>query len=74
MIRLELPVRRTRGLETNEDIYDVVKEDMMLVGVSEEDAEDESWMEADDLPWRPLKGKSEMKRKQDTFIFIRALQ
>ncbi|KAF3699483.1 hypothetical protein EXN66_Car015170 [Channa argus] len=39
MLRLELPGRRSRG-RPKRRFMDVVREDMKLVGVSEEDAED----------------------------------
>ena len=39
MIRLELPARRSRG-RPKRRFMNVVKEDMKLVGVREEDAED----------------------------------
>ena len=62
MMKLEAPGRRSRG-RPKRRFMDAVKEDMSLVGVREEDAED-SQMEADDLLWQPLKGKAERKRRR----------
>ena len=42
MLRLELPGRRARG-RPKRRFMDVVKEDMKLVGVREEVAEDSPW-------------------------------
>ena len=59
MMRSELPNRR-RGGRPERRFIDVVKEDMKLTGVREEDAED--WVR-----WRwmiPLKGTAERKRRR----------
>ena len=46
---------------------DVVKEDMKVVGVREEDAEDR---ETTDSLWRPLKGKAERRIRRSMYIHV----
>ena len=68
MMRLERPGRRSRG-RPKRRFMDVVKEDMKLVGVREEDAEDR-------VRWRQMiccgvpKGKSQKKKKKMIFSIL----
>ena len=67
MLRMELPGKRKRG-KPKRSFMDVVKEDMVEVEVTDEDAEDRM----ENLLWRPLMGKSRKKKKtlyKMTYVF-----
>lgn len=44
---------------------DIVNEDMEVVGVREEDAEEKGKMEATDSLWQPLKRKARRKKREN---------
>ena len=66
MIKIEIPGKRTRGRQWNDNI----KEDMKKVGVREEEVEN------GDVLLQPLGGKAKKKKKTNAclciFIFIRS--
>ena len=71
ILEMKLPGRR-KG-ERPEEISSVVKEEVQLLGVTEEDAGDKSErnkMETDDPLWRPRKGKAQ-KRCLNHFESVR---
>ena len=62
MLRMELPGKRKRG-RPKRRCMDVLKEDMAEVEVTKEDTENRNnWVEMENLLWRPLMGKAEIRR------------
>ena len=60
MLRMELPGKRKQKRQKRRFI-DAVKEDMTVVQVTEEDAEDRTKMEMGNPVWRRLPGEAEEK-------------
>ena len=61
MLTMELPGKRKWG-RPKRRFMDVVREDMAVVEVTEEDTEEQMKME--NPLWRPLTGEAERRRKQ----------